>query len=108
MTLTTSFQKSAIVEALQAELVKHTPSNTPCAALMLHRLPQMLQTTQDELDAGDGWTGMTALAVAFARVQDDLLSELERKELKPAVSEVRALAHAINQGIVAALIAGKG
>lgn len=103
MTPTTSFDKSAIVEALQAELVKYAPSNTPCAALMLLRLPQLLQSTEDELEPSAGSRGVTALAVAFARVQDDLLVELERKELKPAVSEVRALAHAISQGIITAL-----
>lgn len=105
MTRATSFDKSAIVEALQAELVNHAPSNTPCAALMLHRLPQLLQAAEDEVGPGEEWTRVSALAVAFARVQDDLLNELERKQLKPAVSEVRALAHAINQGIIGALMA---
>ena len=93
------------MEALQTELVNHAPSNTPCAALMLLRLPQLLQSAEAELEPSNGWTGVPALAVAFARVQDDLLSELERKQLKPAVSEVRALAHAINHGIIAALVA---
>ena len=66
MTPTTSFDKSAIVEALQTELVNHAPSNTPCAALMLLRLPQLLQSAEAELEPSDGWTCVPALAVAFA------------------------------------------
>jgi len=94
-----SIDKSSIVEVFQAELVKHTASNTPCSALMLHRLPQLLHSTQAVLDGSSAPPNGTALALAYAHLHDELLSELEQKQLWPAVSEVRALARAIHHGI---------
>lgn len=99
--MTSLSDKSSIVEAFQTELVKHTAASTPCAALMLHRLPQLLQTT--EAAAGNPSSSLTTLAVLYAQVHDALLHELEEKQLSPAVSEVRALARAIHHGIIAAL-----
>ena len=99
-----AFDKSSIVEAFQTELVKHTAASTPCAALMLHRLPQLLQATQAAA-AASGRPNVATLAVAYAQVHDELLNELEQKQLKPAVSEVRALARAIHHGILTTLAA---
>ncbi|HEY6725746.1 MAG TPA: histidine kinase dimerization/phospho-acceptor domain-containing protein [Polyangiaceae bacterium] len=98
-----AFDNSSIVEALQTELVKHTASHTPCAALMLHRLPQLLQATDGIASGASGRPNVAALAVAYAQVHDDLLHELEEKQLLPAVSEVRALARAIHHGILTTL-----
>lgn len=98
-----AFDKGSIVEAFQTELVKHTASNTPCAALMLHRLPQLLQATQRAVAATSGGANVAALALAYARLHDELLNELEQKQLKPDVSEVRALARAIHHGIITTL-----
>lgn len=100
------FDKSSVVEAFQAELVKHTASNTPCAALMLHRLPQLLQATQEAVNRSNGPPSVAALAGAYAQLHDDLLSELEQKQLAPAVSEVRALARAMHYGVITTLTAG--
>lgn len=98
-----SFDKSSVVEAFQSELVKHTASNTPCAALMLHRLPQLLQATQEAVGGSNGPRNMAALAGAYAQLHDDLLSELEQKQLAPAISEVRALARAMHHGVITTL-----
>ena len=98
-----SFDKSSVVEAFQAELVKHTASNTPCAALMLLRLPQLLQATQEAVDGSNARHSVAALAGAYAQLHDDLLSELEQKQLAPAISEVRALARAMHHGVIATL-----
>lgn len=97
------FDKSSIVEAFQAELVRHTAAHTPCAALMLLRLPQLLQATEGTSTPASGRPNGTALAVAYAQVHDDMLHELEEKQLLPAVSEVRALARAIHHGILTTL-----
>ena len=107
MTLPTppSIDKSSIVEVFQAELVKHTASNTACSALMLHRLPQLLQSTQAVLDGSGAPPNGAALALAYAQLHDELLSELEQKQLRPAVSEVRALARAVHHGIVSTFTA---
>lgn len=98
-----AFDNSSIVEAFQTELVRHTASHTPCAALMLHRLPQLLQATDGSSDGASDRPNAAALAVAYAQVHDDLLHELEAKQLLPAVSEVRALARAIHHGILSML-----
>jgi len=100
-----SFDKSSVVEAFQAELVKHTASNTPCAALMLHRLPQLLQATQEAVNGRNGPPNVAALAGAYAQLHDDLLRELEQKQLAPAISEVRALARAMHHGVITTLTA---
>lgn len=101
----TPFDKSSVVEAFQAELVKHTASNTPCTALMLHRLPQLLQATQEAVSGSNGPTSPAALAGAYAQLHDDLLHELEQRQLAPAVSEVRALARAMHHGVITTLTA---
>src|SRR5690606_36218162 len=103
LSMTSAFANSSIVEAFQTELVKHTASNTPCAGLMLHRLPQLLQAAGASVENASGPARVAALAGAYAQVHDDMLRELEAKQLLPAVSEVRALARAIHHGILTVL-----
>lgn len=106
LSMTSAFANSSIVEAFQTELVKHTASNTPCAGLMLHRLPQLLQAAGASVENASGPARVAELAGAYAQVHDDMLRELEAKQLLPAVSEVRALARAIHHGILTVLARG--
>lgn len=101
--MTPAFDKSSIVEAFQRELVMHTAAHTPCAALMLLRLPQLLQATEAATGAASGRLNLASRALAYVQVHDDMLQELEQKQLRPAVSEVRALARAIHHGILTTL-----